>query len=85
MIFRTEHRERKATVALVLQVNCHMGGLFVRFSPPDAHGRHQQGGMDGLSRPFVLYPTNDIEISDAQVHKRGARGRQYVVFGAGVR
>jgi len=36
--------------------------------------------MDGLSRPLVLYPTNDIEISDAQVHQRGARGRQYVVL-----
>lgn len=55
--------------------------LFVRFSPPSALYQRQQGGLDWLSRPLVLYPTNDIEISDAQVHQRGTGGRQYVVFG----
>ena len=53
--------------------------LFVRFSPPSALYQRQQGGLDWLSRPLVLYPTNDIEISDAQVHQRGTGGRQYVV------
>jgi len=26
--------------------------------------------MDWLSRPLVFYPTNDIEISDAQGHQK---------------
>jgi len=42
--------------------------LFVLISPPGALGQRQQGGWDWLSRPLVLSPTNDIEISDARVH-----------------
>lgn len=42
--------------------------LFVLISPPGALSQRQQGGWDQLSRLLVLYPTNDIEISDAQVH-----------------
>jgi hypothetical protein len=43
--------------------------MFVQISPPGAQSLRQQGGWDWLSRPLVLYPTNDIEISDAQVHE----------------
>jgi hypothetical protein len=53
--------------------------MFVQISPPGAQGLRQQGGWDWLSRPLVLSPTNDIEISDARVHEEGAGGRQYVV------
>jgi hypothetical protein len=55
--------------------------MFVQISPPGARSLRQQGGWDWLSRPLVLSPTNDIEISDARVHEEGAGGRQYVVFG----
>ena len=51
-----------------------------QISPPGAQGLRQQGGLDWLSRPSVLYPTNDNKISDAQVHEEGTRGRQYVVL-----
>jgi len=54
--------------------------MFVQISPPGAQSLRQQGGWDWLSRPSVLSPTNDIEISDAQVHEEGAGGRQYVVL-----
>jgi len=55
--------------------------MYVQISPPGAQSLRQQGGWDWLSRPSVLSPTNDIEISDARVHEEGAGGRQYVVFG----
>jgi hypothetical protein len=54
--------------------------MYVQISPPGAQSLRQQGGWDWLSRPSVLSPTNDIEISDARVHEEGAGGRQYVVF-----
>ena len=54
--------------------------MFVQISPPGAQSLRQQGGWDWLSRPSVLSPTNDIEISDARVHEEGAGGRQYVVL-----
>lgn len=53
--------------------------MYVQISPPGAQSLRQQGGWDWLSRPSVLSPTNDIEISDARVHEEGAGGRQYVV------
>jgi hypothetical protein len=54
--------------------------MYVQISPPGAQSLRQQGGWDWLSRPSVLSPTNDIEISDARVHEEGAGGRQYVVL-----
>ena len=39
---------------------CAIYEMSVQISPPGALCQRQQGGWDGLSRPLVLYPTNDI-------------------------
>jgi hypothetical protein len=47
--------------------------MFVLISPPGALSQHQQGGWGQLSRFRVLSSTNDIYISDAQVHEEARR------------
>ena len=65
-------RRRERQVCASTKGNCGKR-MFVLISPPGALIQHQQGGWDQLSRLWVLSSTNDIYISDAQVHEEVRR------------
>lgn len=54
-------------------------GMFVQISPPGALINASRVDETGCLGPLFYIPRTILKISDAQVHQRGARGRQYVV------